>query len=142
MATCGWALHALFIIYMVQGSPSPPGHGNGPQPPPLWISGPVVLYSIGPGPVTSGPVVLCSGLDTDLDPGLGPGLGPGRGPGLGSSQLQNQTCRPYYWGVGWGAPDPGPGPYIYMIAVAPMFASIMAFAMAWLQRLGSHTLAE
>ena len=108
MATCGWALHALFIIYMVQGSPSPPGHGNGPQPPPLWISGPVVLYSIGPGPVTSGPVVLCSGLDTDLDPGLGPGLGPGRGPGLGSSQLQNQTCRPYYWGVGWGAPDPEP----------------------------------
>ena len=114
MATCGWALHALFIIYMVQGSPSPPGHGNGPQPPPLWISGPVVLYSIGPGPVTSGPVVLCSGLDTDLDPGLGPGLGPGRGPGLGSSQLQNQTCRPYYWGVGWGAPDPEPWTiYIY-----------------------------
>ena len=114
MATCGWALHALFIIYMVQGSPSPPGHGNGPQPPPLWISGPVVLYSIGPGPVTSGPVVLCSGLDTDLDPGLGPGLGPGRGPGLGSSQLQNQTCRPYYWGVGWGAPNPEPWTiYIY-----------------------------
>jgi steroid 5-alpha reductase family enzyme len=45
-------------------------------------------------------------------------------------------------GWGGGRQTLSPGPYIYMIAVAPMFASIMAFAMAWLQRLGSHTLAE